>query len=264
MPQITDANGNKVDQTFPFGGIAFGGSGNATNLSIVKNGLPLGAFYGYQYAGVDPATGNALYKTANGSTSANPSSDDQTYLGSGLPKATYGFANTIIYKNFSLDFLFDAVTGNKVFDATRVETEGMYISGNASTAVLNRWRKPGDITDVPAAYYGGANGAGASTILPSSRFIENGAFVRLKSLSLGYLIKSSALEKQGIKIRVFATAQNLFTITKYKGYYPEVNTFSGSSQSGGSLGAPSSTAVGIDYGTYPQTKTYTAGLNVTF
>ncbi len=264
MPQITDSNGNKVDQTFPFGGIAFGGSGNATNLSIVKNGLPLGAFYGYQYAGVDPATGNALYKTASGGTSANPTSDDQTYLGSGLPKATYGFANTITYKNLSLDFLFDAVTGNKVFDATRVETEGMYVSGNASTAVLNRWRKPGDITDVPAPYYGGTNSAGASTILPSSRFIENGAFVRLKSLSLGYLIKSSALEKQGIKIRVFATAQNLFTITKYKGYYPEVNAFSGSSQSGGSLGAPSSTAVGIDYGTYPQTKTYTAGLNVTF
>jgi TonB-linked SusC/RagA family outer membrane protein len=264
MPQILDANGKKVDETFPFGGIAFGGSGNATNLAIVKNGLPLGAFYGYQYAGVDPANGNALYKTASGSTTANPSSDDQTFLGSGLPKAVYGFSNTITYKNLSLDFLFDAVTGNKVFNATRVETEGMYISGNASTAVLSRWRKPGDITNVPAAFYGGTNNAGASTILPSSRFIENGAFVRLKSLSLSYLIKNNLLDKQGIKIRLFATAQNLFTITKYKGYYPEVNAFSGSSQSGGTLGAPSSTAIGIDYGTYPQTKTYTAGLNVSF
>jgi TonB-linked SusC/RagA family outer membrane protein len=264
IPQILDANGNKVDQTFPFGGIAFGGSGNATNLSIVKNGLPLGAFYGYQFAGVDPATGNALYKTASGGTTVNPTSNDQTYLGSGLPKAVYGFANSINYKNFGLDFLFDAVAGNKVFDATRVETEGMYISGNASTAVLNRWKKPGDITDVPAPYYGGTNSAGVSTILPSSRFIENGAFVRLKSLSLSYLIPGSSLQKQGIKIRVFATAQNLFTITKYKGYYPEVNAFSSSSQSGGTLGAPSSTAIGIDYGTYPQTKTYTAGLNVSF
>ena len=70
--------------------------------------------------------------------------------------------------------------------------------------------------------------------------------------------------KQGIKIRVYATAQNLFTITKYKGYYPEVNAFSGNSQNGGTLGAPSSTAIGIDYGTYPQTKIYTAGLNVSF
>jgi TonB-linked SusC/RagA family outer membrane protein len=264
MPSILDATGNSVAQTFPFGGIAFGGSGNATNLSIVKNGLPLGAFYGYQFAGVDPANGNALYKTANGGTTATPTSADQTYLGSGLPKGVYGFANTVTYKNFSLDVLFDAVTGNKVFDATRVETEGMYISGNASTAVLNRWRKPGDITDVPAAVYGGTNSAGVSTILPSSRFIENGSFVRLKSLSLNYIIKNSALDKQGIKVRLFATAQNLFTITKYKGYYPEVNSFSGSSQNGGTLGAPSSTAVGIDYGTYPQTKTYTAGLNVSF
>ncbi len=264
MPSILDANGNSVDQTFPFGGIAFGGSGNATNLSIVKNGLPLGAFYGYQFAGVDPANGNALYKTANGGTTANPTSADETYLGSGLPKAVYGFSNTITYKNLSLDFLFDAVAGNKVFDATRVETEGMYISGNASTAVLNRWRKPGDITNIPAAVYGGTNSAGASTILPSSRFIEDGSFVRLKSVSLSYTIKNSTLDKQGIKVRLFATAQNLFTITKYKGYYPEVNSFSGSSQNGGTLGAPSSTAVGIDYGTYPQTKTYTAGLNVSF
>jgi TonB-linked SusC/RagA family outer membrane protein len=264
IPQILDANGNNVDQTFPFGGIAFGGSGNATNLTIVKNGLPLGAFYGYQFAGVDPANGNALYKAANGGTTATPTTADEAYLGSGLPKAVYGFANTVTYKNFSLDFLFDAVAGNKVFNATRVETEGMYLIGNASTAVLGRWQKPGDITDIPAAVYGGTNSAGTSTILPSSRFIENGSFVRLKNLSLSYQIKNSLLDKQGIKVRVFATAQNLFTITKYKGYYPEVNAFSGNSQSSGSLGSPSSTAIGIDYGTYPQTKTYTAGLNVTF
>jgi TonB-linked SusC/RagA family outer membrane protein len=264
IPQILDANGNNVDQTFPFGGIAFGGSGNATNLTIVKNGIPLGAFYGYQFAGVDPANGNALYKAANGGTTATPTTADEAYLGSGLPKAVYGFANTVTYKNFSLDFLFDAVAGNKVFNATRVETEGMYLIGNASTAVLGRWQKPGDITDIPAAVYGGTNSAGTSTILPSSRFIENGSFVRLKNLSLSYQIRSSLLDKQGIKVRVFATAQNLFTITKYKGYYPEVNAFSGNSQSSGSLGSPSSTAIGIDYGTYPQTKTYTAGLNVTF
>jgi TonB-linked SusC/RagA family outer membrane protein len=264
IPQILDSNGNLVDQTFPFGGIAFGGNGNATNLAIVKNGLPLGAFYGYQYAGVNPADGNAIYKKAGGGTTETPSSNDQAYLGTGLPKAVYGFANTVTYKNFSLDFLFDAVAGNKVFDATRVETEGMYLSGNASTAVLSRWRKPGDITDVPAPYFGGTNSAGESTILPSSRFVESGAFVRLKNLSLSYIIKNSLLEKEGIKIRVFATAQNLFTITQYKGYYPEVNAFSSSSQNQGTLGTPSSTAIGIDYGTYPQTKTYTAGLNVTF
>jgi TonB-linked SusC/RagA family outer membrane protein len=264
MPQILDANGNSVDQTFPFGGVAFGGSGNATNLSIVKNGLPLGAFWGYQYAGVDPANGNALYKTASGGTTATPASSDQTYLGSGLPKAIFGFSNSLTYKGISLDFLIDAVTGNKVFNATRVETEGMYISGNASTAVLSRWRKPGDVTDVPAAYYGGTNSAGTSTILPSSRFIENGAFVRLKSLSLSYQFKNDMLDKSGIKVRIYGSAQNLVTITDYKGYYPEVNAFSGSSQSGGTLGAPSSTAVGIDYGTYPQTKTYIVGLNVTF
>lgn len=264
MPKILDSNGNLVDQTFPFGGVAFGGNGNATNLAVVKNGLPLGAFYGYQYAGVNPANGNALYKSASGGTTETPTTNDQTYLGTGLPKAVYGFANTITYKNLSLDVLFDAVAGNKVYDATRVETEGMALTGNASTAVLSRWRKPGDITNVPEAILGGTNSAGMPYTLPSSRFIENGAFVRLKSLSLSYIIKNNLLEKQGIKIRVFATAQNLFTITKYKGYYPEVNAFSASSQNAGTLGSPSSTAIGIDYGTYPQTKIYTAGLNVSF
>jgi TonB-linked SusC/RagA family outer membrane protein len=264
MPQILDATGNKVDQTFPFGGIAFGGNGNATNLAIVKNGLPLGAFYGFQYAGVNPTDGNAIYKKAGGGNTETPTSNDEAYLGSGLPKAIYGFSNSISYKNFSLDFLIDAVTGNKVYDATRVETEGMYTIGNASTAVLSRWTKPGDITNVPAAYLDGVNSAGFSTIPPSSRFIENGDFVRLKSLSLSYTVKNKLLDKQGIKVRVYATAQNLVTITHYKGYYPEVNAFSGSSQNGGTLGTPSSTAIGIDYGTYPQTKTYTAGLNVSF
>lgn len=264
IPKILSNDGTLVDQSFPFGGVAFGGNGNQTYLSIVKNGLPLGAFYGYQYAGVDPKNGNALYKTANGGTSATPASSDQTYLGSGLPTGVYGFTNSFGYKGFSLDILIDAVTGNKVYDATRFETEGMYLDGNASTAVLNRWRKPGDITDIPAAVYGGVNSAGFSNQVSSSRFIENGSFVRLKSVSLSYRIKNSTLDKHNISVTIYANAQNLWTITKYKGYYPEVNSFSGSSQSNGTLGAPSSTAVGIDYGTYPQTKIYTAGLNVGF
>ncbi len=264
IPQVLDANGNKVDQTFGFGGIAFGGNGNSNNLAIVKNGLPLGAFWGYQFTGVDPANGNAQYRSATGAITENPSSTDQTYLGSGLPKAVYGFTNSLTYKNLSLDFLIDAVTGNQVFDATRIETEGMYLLGNQTTAVLARWEKPGDITNVPAAVYGGVNSAGASTILPSSRFVENGAFVRLKSISLSYQIKNGLFDKEGIKARIFATAQNLLTLTGYKGYYPEVNAFSSSSQNQGTLGAPSSTAIGIDYGTYPQSKTFTAGLNVTF
>lgn len=264
IPQLTSSTGAPVDQTFPFGGISFGGNSNTTNLSIVKNGLPLGAFYGFQYAGVDPANGNALYKSANGGTTAKPTSADETYLGSGLPTGVYSFSNSFSYKNFSLDFLVDAVTGNKVYNATRMETEGMYLAGNASTAVLNRWRNPGDITDIPAAVFGGTNSAGTSVLLPSSRFIENGAFVRLKSVSLSYKIKNSTLDKHNISVTVYATAQNLITVTKYKGYYPEVSAFSGSAQSNGSLGSPSSTAVGIDYGTYPQTRTYIAGLNVAF
>lgn len=241
-----------ADQEFYYGGIAFGGNGNSQYATIVKNGLPLGAFWGYVAQGVDPATGNMRYQDLNhdGKISAD---SDRTFLGSGLPKMVYSFVNSFTYKAFSLDLLFDGVGGNKVFDATRIETEGMAGAGNASTAVLNRWTKAGDITDVPKAIYGdpgAANSVPNSSI--STRFMESGAFFRLKAATLSYRISGDHLKNIGIYgIRVYATAQNLFTITKYKGYTPEVN------QQG-----TSSTALGIDYGTYPQAKIYTVGLNV--
>jgi len=240
-------------QIYFYGGIEYGGGGTNQYASVVKNGLPLGAFWGYKALGVDPATGNEKFQDLNHDGVIDPN-NDRTYLGSGLPTLVYSWINSFTYKGFGLDLLFDGVHGNKVFDATRIETEGMASANNASTAVLHRWEKPGDVTNIPMAIFGDP---GATNSVPnssiSSRFIESGAFFRLKAATLSYNVKTQGLQHIGVSgIRVYVTAQNLFTITQYKGYNPEVN------QQGNSAAA-----LGIDYGTYPQSRIYIVGLNVT-
>jgi TonB-linked SusC/RagA family outer membrane protein len=252
-------NKNKVTgldsgEIFYFGGISFGGTGTNQFVSVVKNGLPLGAFYGYKALGVNPATGNETFADLNHDGVIDPT-NDRTYLGSGLPTFIYSWVNSFTYKSFGLDLLFDGVGGNKIFNATRIETEGMSTANNASTAVLRRWTTPGQITDVPKAIFGDpqvGNSQPNSSI--SSRFVESGDFFRLKAATLSYNITNSGLTHIGVAgIRVYVTGQNLFILTHYSGYTPEVN------QQG-----LSSTALGIDYGTYPESRIYTVGANVTF
>ena len=243
-------NKNKVtglpdSSVYQQGGVEFGASGTITNIAVIKNGLPLGAFWGYVSQGVDPATGNIKF------------SADQTYIGSGLPTRVFGWINTFTYKDFGLDVLIDGVQGNKIFNAARAETEGMgaFSVGNASTSVLKRWTHPGQVTDIPVAVYGDPN----QNARVSTRFIENGAFARFKAATLSYNFHSDNLKSIGIHgLRFYVTAQNLFTITGYKGYNPEVN----GNYTTPNSGTISSTVLGIDGGIYPQTRTYTVGVNV--
>ncbi|HEV2482346.1 MAG TPA: TonB-dependent receptor [Puia sp.] len=251
-------NKNKVtglpdSSVYQQGGVEFGASGTNTNIAVIKNGLPLGAFWGYIDQGVDPNTGYIKF-------SANP-----TYMGSGLPTFVFGWINSFTYKDFGLDVLIDGVHGNKVFDAARAETEGMgaYSVGNATTAVLRRWTHPGQITDMPQARYGDS----ALNAQVSTRWVESGDFLRFKALTLSYNLHSDNLKNIGIHgLRFYVTAQNLFTITKYKGYNPEVNgNFTTSNSPTTNIpnsGTISSTVMGIDGGIYPQTRTYTVGMNV--
>jgi len=248
----TSFNKNRISgldsaSTFYYGGIEYGGGGTSQYVSVIKNGLPLGAFYGYKALGVDPATGNEKFADLNHDGSIDPD-HDRTYLGSGLPTFVYSFVNSLAYKGFGLDLLFDGVGGNKIFNASAIETQGMSSANNATKEVLNRWQKPGDITNVPIAVFGDPN----QNSRISSRFISNGAFFRLKAATVSYHLATDGLKHIGIYgMRFYVTSQNLFTITGYKGYNPEVN------QQG-----TSSTALGIDYGTYPQSRIYTAGVNL--
>ena len=239
-------NKNRVEklnlqQTYYFGQTSMGES-----MVIMKPGLPLGVFYGYVSKGVDPETGNLIYQTKN--ADGVPSLSDRTIIGDPNPKFTYGFTNNFSYEGFSLNIFFQGSYGNDIYNVSRMETEGMYDAKNQSTAVLDRWERPGMVTYMPRATQDKSN------LLSSTRFVEDGSYIRLKTLTLSYNVKAKLLNQLKIyRLQPYLTAQNLFTITKYKGFDPEVNQYGGSA-----------TTQGIDYGTYPQSKSYIVGINVEF
>lgn len=249
-----------IDPTISFqtGPVPVGGSKAPLYTQIIKNGYSLGTFWGYESKGVDPATGNLVYGT------------ELVELGSALPKYTLGFSNDFRYKAISLSFLIDAVQGNKVYNATRMETESLSGYANESTAVLNRWKKPGDITDIPRALGNGTTNTADAAMLQNrvtSHYIEDGSFVRLKNITLSYQLNKSLIGKMGLSgAKIYFTAQNLLTLTNYKGYYPEVNGFGqGTNNSATNAGTYASLmSLGIDKGTYPAAKTFTAGINIQF
>ena len=211
---------------------------------IVRNepGRPIGSFYGYISDGVDPETGELMYRDMN--KDGKITATDRTYIGNPNPKFIYGMTNTLAWKNFNLNIFIQGTYGNDVFNASKIDMVGMYDLKNQSVAVLNRWETPGQITKVPKANF---------NMLPSSYFIEDGSYIRLKDLTLAYNFDVKTLRKIGIsKIQPFITATNLITLTHYSGMDPEVNQWGDSS------------VQGIDWGTYPQSRTYTFGFNIEF
>ena len=225
----------------------FGGIYERTAAVRVEVGRPLGSFYGYQFNGVDPATGNAVYEDINGDGSIT--ADDRTFIGNAQPNFTYGVNNTFTYGNLGLSLFFQGVQGNELFNATRIETEGMYDTKNQTTDVLNRWTTPGQITDIPKAVKSSSDNS-----LTSSRFVENASYLRLKTATFSYNFGAATLGRWKMdKLTVFATGYNLLTFTKYSGMDPEVNQYSSNGPD-----------MGVDYGTYPQSRTFVFGVNVGF
>ena len=213
-------------------------------MVILREGLPLGSFFGYVSEGVDPATGDIVYRDISGNGSIGP--EDRTVIGCAQPDFTFGMTNNFSYKGFSLSILLQGSVGNEIFNASRIETEGMIDFRNQSTAVLRRWRKPGDITDIPRA-------GNVDNIRNSSRFIEDGSYLRVKNLTLSYSFPEKMLGKILSRLEIYVTAQNILTFTGYSGYDPEVNAY-----------GASSIAQGIDYGTYPQSQAVVFGVNLDF
>lgn len=214
-----------------------------------QGGQPLSMFYGYQVDRVDPNTGDLVYKDLNGNGYQDV--DDRTMIGDPNPKYTFGFSNSFTLKNWYMDVLITGSVGNDIYNATRFDLELMSDYRNQSTAVLNRWTTVGQITDVPRA-----NSSSAQVI--SDRFVEDGSYVKLKAVTLGYNFMSPF---KGVnKLNVYVTGQNIFTITNYSGMDPEVNAFS---PNRGTSGADRA-VFGIDYGTYPQVRTFIIGLKANF
>lgn len=212
---------------------------------VVRNepGRSLGGFYGYISDGVNSETGELMYRDIN--EDGKITASDKTYIGDPNPLFTYGLTNTFSYKGFNLSLFIQGSVGNDIFNASKGDTQGMYDLKNQSVEVLKRWRTPGQITDVPKAGF---------NLQPSSYFIEDGSYMRLKDVTLSYNFKGGILNKLGVsRLQPYVTASNLVTLTKYNGMDPEVNQWN-------SDGA----VQGIDWGTYPHSKSFVFGLNVEF
>ena len=226
------------------------------NVTIIKEGQPLSMFYGYVSEGVDPQTGDIIYKRNSVSSAYTVSADsDRFIIGNPNPKFIYGITNNFSYKGFSLAIFIQGVYGNDIFNGTRLTLEAMEQVQNQSTATLRRWKNPGDVTDIPRANFGNANNS-----LISSRFVEKGTYLRVKSITLSYDFSSDLLKTAHISsLNVFVSAQNLLTFTKYSGYDPEVSW-------AGNVGSQidNSVSLGVDYGTYPNVKTFNFGFKVNF
>ncbi|ANH84155.1 hypothetical protein A8C56_22705 [Niabella ginsenosidivorans] len=233
----------------------FGGIYERDNAITLRTGYGLGEFYMYRAAGVDPQTGLQLYYTKDGQTTSNPAPSDRALVGSAQPDFLYGLNNTFSYKNFDLVIFLQGSQGNKIFNAGRLELESMRNAINQSSAILNRWMNPGDVTDIPAV---SINQSTANT-LTSTRFLENGSYLRFKTITLSYRVGPKVLSSLGLRAAsIYVSCNNLITFTKYKGFDPEVSSY----------GSPTNTtdnrniSIGIDNGAYPQTKMVLLGVNI--
>ena len=219
---------------------------------------PMAVFYGPKYAGVDPANGDALYYANEEltETTNDYNSAAKLFLGSPNPDFITGLTNELSYKNFDLLFLLQGVYGNKIYQAA-----GGYYSNNAywfdnnTVDQMERWQNPGDITDVPQARLGQCNGCSAS-----SRYISDGSYLRLKTISLAYSFPEKWNDKLKIQdAKIYIIAQNLLTFTKYNGWDPEVGTEALSNNF-----ANANLFQGVDLYTAPQAKTFSIGLDLGF
>lgn len=239
-----------------------GSIGLNQNLSIQNSGYPVNAFYGFvtnglfqtqqevdnyavQVPGEDPfnrtSAGDIRFKDLNNDGKIDD--NDRTYIGNPNPKFIFAINNTIEWRGFDLSIFLQGVYGNDIFNANRIYQEGMAVAQNQTTATLERWTGEGTSNTMPRAVFNDPN----KNTRVSDRFIEDGSYLKIKNLTLGYTFRQKWLEKAKLSsARVYFSAQNLLTITNYSGFDPEVPVN------------------GIDLNVYPVTRTVSAGINLIF
>jgi hypothetical protein len=228
---------------------------------LLAVGLPVGSFWAVKYTGVDPQTGAAMYEDTNEDGIID--ADDSQVIGKAAPTFYGGFNNSLFYKGFDLNVITQFSYGNSVYNIIRqtYNTLGWSDGGwdennnltqvyaNNGTAMNNRWKKPGDVSDVPRASL-----VGPQIINNSSIFIEDASFFRIRTLALGYTFRPKSGNGFYDNMRVYAQVQNPFIFTKYTGFDPEVS----------STGGGNDRTAGLDYAAYPQARTYTFGISLNF
>ncbi len=232
------------------------------NLALIQAGHPINAFYGFetdgifqtqqdvenhavQVSGNDPynrtSAGDIRFKDLNNDGIINDM--DRTFLGNPNPTFIFAFNNSFAYKGFDLSIFLQGVAGNKILNANRIWSEAMSIAQNQTTETLGRWTGEGTSNELPRAVFNDPN----KNARPSDRYIEDGSYLRIKNVTFGYTLPQNLIKKAHFaKVRVYASAINLLTFTKYTGFDPEVGTS------------------GIDNNVYPVTSTYSFGVNIGF
>jgi len=265
---------NKVlDLNTPNASIDQGGDqdfGGGAPITRTAAGQPIQSFYGYIVDGIfqsDAEVANSPFQTSktkagdlkfrdisgpNGKPDGVITADDRTFLGNYLPDYSYSLNFGANYKNFDASIFFQGVQGDKIFNATRIISEGMARLFGSGTAVLDAWTPSNTNTNVPRAISGDPN----ENVRPSTRWIENGSYLRLKNIMIGYTVPANVLQsltKGAISsFRLYVSSQNLLTFTHYKGWDPEI-------------GSKNTTLTnGIDYGQYPAARSVQFGLQVGF
>jgi hypothetical protein len=208
------------------------------------------------------APGEAKWLDVNGDGKITRADDGNQVIGNASPKFFYGWDNSFSYKNFDLGFLIQGSYGNDIFNAVRIKTENP--SNGLSTNLNKRWTIDNQNTNVPVFLssrernelgLGSNQTSGIGVDQRSSRWVEDGSYLRLKNITLTYNLPASLLNKIKVsRLAVYATAVNLFTVTDYTGYDPEVSSFN----AGGAGG------LGIDLSNYPTSKTILFGINLIF
>jgi TonB-linked SusC/RagA family outer membrane protein len=240
------------------------GAFRSLTTSILQEGQPFGAFYGYDVAGIYQSdadlaaspkyagarVGGFKYTDVNGDGVVDP--QDRTIIGNPNPDFYYSLSLNASYKNFDVALFFNGVQGNDLYDANRYFTDFSTFAGARSTRLLNAWSPTNTSSLIPSPY----NNAAEIEYASSSYYIQNGSFFRMKNLQIGYSLPAQKIfgSKLGInKFRIYASATNLFTITDYTGLDPEV------SQESSTFSAP-----GVDRGIYPNARQFLLGLSVGF
>ncbi len=246
--------------------ITGGSLNNGQLVTRTEVGQPVGSYFGYQIGGVlqDQAdvdgsptlggqgVGDFRYVDNNGlggngdlsgQADGTLSEADRAFIGSPIPDFIYGLNLNFGYKAFDLGMDFQGQLGNDIYNGKRAQR---FALANYQSLWLDRWTGPGSSNSVPRASSGGVN------FLPSQFFVEDGSYVRLRTITLGYNLPTAAAENLNLsQARVFLRGTNVFTLTDYSGYTPEIG-----------VGSP--TSAGIDLGEYPITSIYSVGINVTF
>lgn len=251
--------GNGVDQFFP---VVPNGSLLQQQPVTVKVGLPLGTFWGYRTNGIfqtqeevntqpkinslaNTRVGDRKYVDTNGDGVITAL--DKGNLGSSQPKFVGSFSNTISYNDFDLNFSFQGSYGAKIFNALNQQLEISTLGTNAAATLEDRWTPTNPSNEIPRA-------SSSPVGIVSERYVEDASFLRLKLITLGYTLPKSVSSKLGAKsVKFYVSAENLITWTKYTGYDPEVSSYE-----------QNNLYPGIDFGSYPNSRTFISGLNVTF